>query len=64
MNAYHYYVIAAGMVAAYTLGVMHGRDHTHWKNAAVALLTGAFWPLAVLYGICLAHFSWERVERK
>lgn len=57
MNAYHYYVIVAGMVAAYTLGVMHGRDHTHWKNTAVAFLGGALWPLTVLYGIYLAHFN-------
>lgn len=61
MTFYHFYTIYGGIFSAYTLGVMHGKGHTHWKNFAMALVTGAIWPVAVCYGIYATHF--QKVER-
>ena len=57
MTIYHYYTVAAGIYAGYVLGVMHAKQHTHWKNFVVAIVTGACWPMAVLYGAYLRHGS-------
>lgn len=57
MTALHYYTVYAGVFAAYALGVMHGKGHTHWKNLIAVLCVGAAWPLAALYGFYLTHFK-------
>ena len=43
--------------ACYTLGIMHAKGHTNWKNCVAALATGLFWPVALFYGIYTAHFK-------
>lgn len=57
MTIHHYYIICAACFAGYTLGLMHGKGHTHWRNCAAALLTGMLWPVALCYGIYTAHFT-------
>lgn len=57
MTTYHYYVLLGSMVSTYTLGLMHAKNHRHWKNVLMALATGVLWPLAMLYGIYLYHFD-------
>ena len=51
------YLIWATGYSCYVLGQMHGKGHTHWKNALVALAVGALWPAAVCYGFYLTHFK-------
>lgn len=43
--------------ACYTLGMMHGKGCTHWKNMVVAIVTGLAWPAAMVYGIYATHFN-------
>ena len=57
MTIYHYYLFWAAGYACYTLGMMHAKGHTHWKNVAVALATGLLWPAALCYGIYAVHFK-------
>lgn len=57
MTWMHYYTITGGFCAAYVLGLMHGKEHTGWKNLVMALTTGALWPIAVCYGIYMTHFN-------
>ena len=54
------YLIWATGYSCYVLGQMHGKGHTHWKNALVALAVGALWPAAV----CSRHVhSMDRLAR-
>lgn len=57
MTMYHYYMFWAAGYACYTLGMMHAKGHTHWKNVAAALTTGLLWPVALCYGIYATHFK-------
>lgn len=51
------YILWAGGYACYTLGFMGGRGVTGWKPYAVAIFTGAVWPVAVCYGVYAVHFK-------
>lgn len=57
MTLLQIYILWAGGYACYTLGMMHGKGRTHWKNCAAAILTGAAWPVALCYGIYAAHWK-------
>lgn len=51
------YLIWALGYACYTLGLMHGKGHSHWKNLGMAVVTGILWPIALGYGIYATHFK-------
>lgn len=57
MTLNHTYMLWAVGYACYTLGLMHGKGHTHWKNVPMAIATGVLWPVAVAYGIYATHFK-------
>lgn len=51
MNIYLiWYVQIAAFFGIYMLGLFHGQQKTDWRYAVVATLTGAIWPIFVLYG--------------
>lgn len=50
-----FYLITACAMTFYTLGIMHEKGHTHWKNGVAAFWLGMAWPVAVLWGIWIKH---------
>lgn len=52
---FFFYTWLAGCYASYMMGLFHGKGRKGWQHIIVAIVFGAAWPAAAVWGAWIEH---------